>query len=97
MSEVTWFCHRSLAEKLALSYNILENKIARFDLHSIKIVPNNIGQPSTKEVKILLTGLLYYAEAIKGTQMLEFIKADYENNAIIPLKSVRFQKVANIV
>ncbi|CAG8848160.1 29953_t:CDS:2, partial [Gigaspora margarita] len=35
--------------------------------------------------------------AIRETPKLEFIQAIYENNTIIPLRSIRFQKVANIV
>ncbi|CAG8774487.1 27004_t:CDS:2, partial [Gigaspora margarita] len=70
------------------------------DLHSIKIVPNNIDQ-APKEVKIFINRPIILsfddAEAIKETQKLEFIKADYENRTIIPLKSVKFQKVTNIV
>ncbi|CAG8494116.1 16209_t:CDS:2, partial [Gigaspora margarita] len=44
------------------------------DLHSIKIVPKNIGHFDD-------------AKAIRETQMLKFIQADYENNTIIPLRS----------
>ncbi|CAG8501369.1 21305_t:CDS:1, partial [Gigaspora rosea] len=54
-----------------------------------------------KEVKIFINRPIILsfddAEAIKETQKLEFIQADYENNTIIPLKSVKFQKVTNIV
>ncbi|CAG8600048.1 12480_t:CDS:2 [Dentiscutata heterogama] len=70
------------------------------DLHSIKIVHNNIDQ-APKEVKLFINRPIILsfddAEAIKETQKLEFIRADYENNTIIPLKSVKFQKVTNIV
>ncbi|KAF0428412.1 DUF1000-domain-containing protein [Gigaspora margarita] len=70
------------------------------DLHSIKIIHNNVDQ-APKEVKIFINRPIILsfddAEAIKETQKLEFIKADYENSTIIPLKSVKFQKVTNIV
>ncbi|CAG8776828.1 19315_t:CDS:2, partial [Racocetra persica] len=70
------------------------------DLHSIKIVPENIDH-APKEVKIFINRPIILsfddAETIKATQMLEFIRADYENNTMIPLKSVKFQKVTNIV
>ncbi|CAG8790361.1 21663_t:CDS:10 [Gigaspora margarita] len=70
------------------------------DLRSIKIIPNNIDQ-APKEVKIFINRPIILsfddAEAIRETQKLEFIKADYDNNKVIPLRSVRFQNVTNIV
>ncbi|RIB24005.1 PITH domain-containing protein [Gigaspora rosea] len=70
------------------------------DLHSIKIVPIDIGQ-APKEVKIFINrpNILSFddAEAIRETQKLEFNPTDYKNNAIIRLRSVGFKKVTNIV
>ncbi|CAG8821047.1 4084_t:CDS:2, partial [Gigaspora margarita] len=68
------------------------------ELHSIKIIPNNIVQPSSQRSKNFINRPIIIsfddAEAIRETQKLEFIQAD---NKIIPLRSVRFQKVNNIV
>ncbi|CAG8569905.1 20448_t:CDS:2, partial [Gigaspora rosea] len=74
--------------------------IKEIDLHSIKIVPIDIGQ-APKEVKIFINrpNILSFddAEAIRETQKLEFNPTDYKNNAIIRLRSVGFKKVTNIV
>ncbi|CAG8516650.1 10802_t:CDS:2 [Gigaspora margarita] len=70
------------------------------DLHSIKIVPSDIDHVP-KEIKFYVNRPFILSfddtETTKETHLLEFTKADYDINTIIPLKSVKFQKITNVV
>ncbi|ORX76259.1 DUF1000-domain-containing protein [Basidiobolus meristosporus CBS 931.73] len=68
-------------------------------VHSIKLVASKV-QSAPKTIKLFCNRLtLGFDEVddIQETQTLELTEADYEENAVIPLRFVKFQNVSSII
>ncbi|CAG8702832.1 4982_t:CDS:2, partial [Racocetra persica] len=68
-------------------------------LHSIKLVANDIEQ-APKTIKLYANRInigFDETDSTEETQLLQLTQKDYEENAIIPLRFVKFQSVTNII
>ncbi|KAG9286177.1 hypothetical protein G9A89_003524 [Geosiphon pyriformis] len=68
-------------------------------LHSLKLVAKDIKH-APKTIKLYVNRLnlgFDETESIQATQILELTENDYEENAFVPLRFVKFQIVTNLV